>query len=294
MRILIAVDGSNSSHAGVEDCTKRLWPNGTEFKVVTAVDSYQLLPPLIDQQEAPLTNAGDLVSNYAEGLQSQFPACSASAEVLQGYVKDSLLECASKWPADLIVMGSHGHTGIAKILVGSVSTAVLHSAKCSVRIVRQAVEADATADSVVVAADASEPSKAAIQHILGRSWAPGTKFTCLNVLAPFGQVGIDADSQPSFDYDDSHLPLMRKQSQEMAQAAADELNSKLGPCADWKTVEGDPQEQILLVADELKANLIVIGSHGRNFLGRAVLGSVSDAVVSHAKCSVEVVKISQK
>ncbi len=294
MKILIAVDGSGCSHAAVEDCRNRRWPDGTEFKVLTAIDSYQLLPPLVDEQEGQLSAAGELVTKYQQELQLQFPGCSASAEVLQGYVKHSLLDCAEKWNADLIVMGSHGHTGMARLLIGSTSQAVLHAAKCSVRIVRHSVITDPTADVVVVAADASEPSKAAIKHILERQWAPEAKFVCVNVLAPFGQVGIDSDSQPYFDYNDEHLPQMRKQSQEMAQGASDELNAKLGPCAEWKAVEGDPQEQILLLAKNIKANLIIIGSHGRNFLERAVLGSVSDAVVAHAHCSVEVVKIPSK
>jgi nucleotide-binding universal stress UspA family protein len=53
-------------------------------------------------------------------------------------------------------------------------------------------------------------------------------------------------------------------------------------------VEGDPKSQILDAAKEWRADMIVLGSHGRTGLGRFLMGSVSQDVVRHAHCSVEV------
>lgn len=55
-------------------------------------------------------------------------------------------------------------------------------------------------------------------------------------------------------------------------------------------IEGDPKSQILDVAKEWKADMIVVGSHGRTGLNRFLMGSVSQGVVNHAHCSVEVVR----
>jgi nucleotide-binding universal stress UspA family protein len=54
--------------------------------------------------------------------------------------------------------------------------------------------------------------------------------------------------------------------------------------------EGDPRTAVVDEADEWQADLIVVGSHGRTGLERLVLGSVAQAVVAHAHCSVEVVR----
>ena len=53
---------------------------------------------------------------------------------------------------------------------------------------------------------------------------------------------------------------------------------------------GNPAEMILEAADQFGADLLIVGSHGRGFWGRLTLGSVSDAVVHHAKCPVLVVR----
>jgi len=55
--------------------------------------------------------------------------------------------------------------------------------------------------------------------------------------------------------------------------------------------QGDPKSLIIDAAEEWHADLIVLGSHGRNSLDRFLMGSVSDAIVRHAHCSVEVVRI---
>jgi len=54
---------------------------------------------------------------------------------------------------------------------------------------------------------------------------------------------------------------------------------------------GDPKSKILDVAEEWRADLIVVGSHGRRGFERFLMGSVSDAVARHAKCSVQIVRI---
>jgi len=82
---------------------------------------------------------------------------------------------------------------------------------------------------------------------------------------------------------------------ERAQAIADVAVAKLRDALDksvsvsGEALAGPPREAILDEADRWKADLIVMGSHGYGAWQRFLLGSVSQAVVSHAKCSVEVV-----
>jgi nucleotide-binding universal stress UspA family protein len=59
-----------------------------------------------------------------------------------------------------------------------------------------------------------------------------------------------------------------------------------------EVVMGSPSQMIIETADEWKPDLIVVGSHGRGFWARSLLGSISDAVIHHAPCSVLVVRSS--
>jgi nucleotide-binding universal stress UspA family protein len=76
---------------------------------------------------------------------------------------------------------------------------------------------------------------------------------------------------------------------EMVRGAADALAST-GLETESETVLGDPREGILAHATDWEADLIVLGSHGRTGFKRWVLGSVAEAVVRHAPCSVEVAR----
>jgi universal stress protein A len=64
--------------------------------------------------------------------------CKVSTLVLTGDAKKMILDEAADWPADLIVVGSHGRKGIGRVLLGNVSEAVARHAACSVQIVRTA------------------------------------------------------------------------------------------------------------------------------------------------------------
>src|SRR5689334_2155836 len=78
--------------------------------------------------------AQDAVSSAEQVLKSA--GLKVTGEVLSGKPKDAILEHAQNWPADLIVVGSHGRRGFRRLLLGSVSEAVAMNAHCSVAVVR--------------------------------------------------------------------------------------------------------------------------------------------------------------
>ncbi len=82
----------------------------------------------------------------------------------------------------------------------------------------------------------------------------------------------------------------KKQAKTLVYCAARELR-KAGFKASEAVEAGDPKARIIDRAAEWKADLIIVGSHGWKGLNRFLMGSVSDAVVRHAECSVEVVRI---
>jgi nucleotide-binding universal stress UspA family protein len=97
----------------------------------------------------------DMVEVAQQRLRKHAPDA-ASANVVFGYAAKSIVQHASQLGVDLVVMGSHGRTGIAHILLGSVAEAVVRTAPCPVLTVRDPVKAPervATASGLHVAVD---------------------------------------------------------------------------------------------------------------------------------------------
>lgn len=145
MKILLAIDGSETSNAAVAEVAHRPWPAGTTIKLFSVMelpfvptpetwalpDSYyaQLEASAKEQTEAALHAA--LLQ-----LRTGVTPTEVITERRTGVAKNEIVEEAERWGADLIVLGSHGYKGWQRFLLGSVSHAVAAHAPCSVEIVR--------------------------------------------------------------------------------------------------------------------------------------------------------------
>lgn len=146
MKILVAVDGSAYSDAAIEEVLRRPWPPQSEVKVITAfetpimvgIEPWAATPSYFDQLENGIRAAAKAVVDGALAKLKTIKdtTLKISGEVLEGTPKQMIVEEAERWGADLIVMGSRGLSAWNRLLLGSVSSAVVHHAKCSVEIVR--------------------------------------------------------------------------------------------------------------------------------------------------------------
>jgi nucleotide-binding universal stress UspA family protein len=144
MKILLAVDDSKFAEAAAQAVLVRAKPEDTKVQVLHVLEP----PSLMASSETPGYNpafdaawwraekerAHALVERTAEQLRSK--GFEATAVVEEGEPKSRILEIARNWPADLIVLGSHGRKGLLHFLMGSVSDAVVRHAPCSVEVVR--------------------------------------------------------------------------------------------------------------------------------------------------------------
>jgi nucleotide-binding universal stress UspA family protein len=142
---------------------------------------------------------------------------------------------------------------------------------------------------VLLAIDDSKFSEAATQALISQI-RPDSEVLVLHVLnlAPFYFTNAMAPTHTSLL--DTILEDERKAAQDLVTRAEQALRS-----AGFKVTstvrEGDPKSTIIDLAAEWHADLIILGSHGRKALNRFMLGSVSEAVARHARCSVEVVRL---
>jgi nucleotide-binding universal stress UspA family protein len=147
-KILLATDGSEFSERAARSIAERPWPAETEIEVLTVVElaigTAQALfePPHVDSEqfeslrEDAMKRAQSAVTSASEVLAKTFPRVSESISVLLDGPKNVTIEEADKIVADLIVVGSHGHRGIERFLLGSVSEGVALQAHCSVEVIR--------------------------------------------------------------------------------------------------------------------------------------------------------------
>jgi nucleotide-binding universal stress UspA family protein len=102
------------------------------------LEPWAAAPIYFEQLEGAVRDsAGALVENAVTKLKSKKTPLRISCAVLEGSPRETIVDEADRWGADLIVMGSRGLSALNRLLLGSVSNAVVHHAKCSVEIVRK-------------------------------------------------------------------------------------------------------------------------------------------------------------
>jgi nucleotide-binding universal stress UspA family protein len=143
MKILLAVDGSPYSAAAAEAVSQRPWPPGSIVRVLSAVED--VVPPAaelwydasgsLEEANRQLTKqAQALIDQVAETMRAN--GLTVETLVQHGDPRSVIIDEAREWDADLIVVGSHGYTGIKRWLLGSVAQSVVSHAPCSVEVVR--------------------------------------------------------------------------------------------------------------------------------------------------------------
>jgi len=139
-KLVVAVDGSEDSMAGVEAIAQRVWPAGTEARAVAVVSHRYIHPalgfPMYFTCETELIRRAFQNATDDAVAVLRKAGLDASAMVLPGEPAPVLIAEAIDWKADCIFLGAHGSGALARMLLGSVSTAVAAGAPCSVEVVR--------------------------------------------------------------------------------------------------------------------------------------------------------------
>jgi len=148
---------------------------------------------------------------------------------------------------------------------------------------------------ILLAIDGSPCSDAAVDEVGRRPWPEGTLIKVLTTYELPMPPTAETWALPLNYFDDMDVAL-GKQAQNIVSSALKKLQAKVNKniALDGAVLPGPPRTVILDEAERWGADLIVVGSHGYRAWERFLLGSVSQAVVSHAKCSVEVVRCCAK
>jgi nucleotide-binding universal stress UspA family protein len=295
MRILLATDGSAPAETALELARSITWPQGSTVRVVSVIEPVEAIlsaawtPALaadIEQQAEELLASAQVVLEHA-ARQLAASGMTVEREVMRGRAGSCIVEDATRFGADLIIIGSRGHGSISSMLLGSVSAEGADHAPCPVLIARAP-----RLTRLVLGADGSEYALAAEEWlkrwpIFGQAAIEVTSVAYLGAPWTSG-LALSAYSGSAAEYAAADRQIVIDH-QQAAEAAAERLRSA-GLRATARVAEGDAAQGLIRVAADDAADAIVIGTHGRTGLARLIMGSVARNVMLHAHCSVLIVR----
>jgi nucleotide-binding universal stress UspA family protein len=197
-----------------------------------------------------------------------------------------ILEAADQMKPDLIVMGTHGRSGFQHVMLGSVAEKVLHKARCPVLTVpRKAPDAVPLGPvpfaRILCGVDFSECSMAALRHAISLASGAGARVDVLSVvqLIPMYET---MSAMPLYDpgvLGDLKADVWKRLNSVVADAGREI------PVEPLVTV-GSPRCEIIRVAEERNADLVVLGAYSQGAIEHLLFGSTANHVVRQARCPV--------
>jgi nucleotide-binding universal stress UspA family protein len=283
-KILCPVDFSPGSNQAMRVAVRLAAERDAELVLVHS----WYLPPIAFSSE--FTYPTELVQQLSDDAERGLEAAVGEAnqlgvrrvrsQLLAGLPWQQIVEAARRDPGvDLIVIGTHGRSGLSRVLLGSVAELVVRHARCPVLTVRPDGQAAPFAH-VLCPVDLSKPARDAMDLAAELTRPGGAGITLLHVLElPVAFSGELRDPDFHRDLDARSAALLDRWTAE--------LKARVDVPVTQVTRIGRPGVQILaLLEDDRTFDLVVMGSHGHTGVSRMLLGSVAEKVVRHARCPV--------
>jgi nucleotide-binding universal stress UspA family protein len=290
VKVLAAIDQYDASEAVIKEIAARPWPPNSCIEVLNVLEHAHLWAVSQTAEEARQESLG-LIHRAVTELRGR--GVEATPIMLQGDARSVILDRAKETQADLLFVGMNGASGLAKFFLGRVASSVLSHAPCSVEIVRIRDGKLPGVRKILLATDGSEFSERAARSVAERPWPAGAEIEVFSVVE-LHLGAAQALFEPPYTGNDQ-LELQRAQGMKRAEeavASAVEILSKTFPkvSESISVLLNGPKSVIIDEAGKWDADLIVVGSHGHRGIERFLLGSVSEGIALHAKCSVEVIR----
>lgn len=246
-------------------------------------------PPVAAEYAFAATMTAQLQEAAVEALAADLEtarslgASRASSKLVNGPAWSMIVDELAAGGFDLVVMGKHGRTGLKRLLIGSVAEKVVRHAACAVLVV-PTEGAPVPFAKVLVPVDFSACSHAAMEAVTALAQPGGEGITLLHVI----DLPVNYHGEPKIE---GLMEAVDKRGTETLERWAGELRTKVQVPVKPRSRIGRAATEILAVLDEKPAfDLVVIGSHGRTGLARALIGSVAEKTVRLAPCPVLVVR----
>ena len=279
IKVILAIDGASPDEKVVKAAAARPWPSGSYFCVLNVLNPYPFArtPLLLERAKAHIRLNLEDAAARLKGIGGN-----VTTEIVLGSPRRAINTFAGDWQADLVMVGSSTLRPWERQLIGSTPRSVFRRGPCSVEVVRLAQE-NTNADpkptmKILVAADGSEFSTAALHSLAERPWPNGSKVKIISVpdFPPFEEFSY-LNAREAED-------LRVACEEEASICAAKGVEMLAGSALEVHSHVPKQRERVFQVilneAEKWEADVIVLGSHGCSGFDPVDIGSVSEEVGS--------------
>ncbi len=294
MRILLALDGSAHSDLARDLVAGMGLPAGSSIRIISVLAPVDLLVggPWIpvgrgaDPVEARALSELDQIVAGARQRINQ-PGVVVETAVIRGHPATVIADEAGTFGANLLVVGTRGHGPFQTLMLGSVSAELIDHAPCPVLIARRP-----KVDRILLAHDGSAFAASAANVLCAWPMFGAAEIDVVSVMPQqvswLPSVVPNAAAASAEAWKRIAQESLQRH-QEVAATVVRDLQ-RAGRIAHPIVLEGHPAVAISGFAQRAGTDLIVVGTHGRTGLTRLMLGSVARSLVTHAPCSILVVR----
>jgi len=284
-KLLLSTDGSEFGEGAIREAIKLAKTCSSKLFAIYVIETnpeYETIAPqLVEKAEKE-------ARQHLEAVKERASKEGVDCEIIARQGEDPfkyIVEEASKNQVSMIITGRRGRKGIKRLMMGSETARIIGHAPCNVLVVPRA--ANIEFNRIIVATDGSKYSEAAVREAIGIAKRCGSTLTAISVV----------HSETASPFDIVHTEMMKETIVEKEQKMAEctmrdfkEASAKEGISVTGLIYSGKPFEAIVETAKEKRADLIVVGSHGRTGITKLLMGSVTERVIGLSECAVLVVK----
>jgi len=286
-KLLVATDGSELAEAALPYAEELAGRLGSEVALLNVCESEELqasnMLQLYMSRLAEAVEQG--IREYrglAGGLESE--ETKVESVIVAGNPAKEIIDYAETKHVSLIIMATHGRSGIRRCTMGSVATKVLRGSSVPLALIKAGEPRSAMCKrrllaKVLLPLDGSKASETAVAYVEELAVMLKMEVTLLQVVEP-KSIPIGAEPWYYSDYRQESLAAMGQSAHDYLSGIEQRLNAK-GIAASSRTESGAASERILEVAEQISADVIAMSTHGRSGIARWAIGSVADRL-AHA------------
>ena len=300
MKVLLAVDGSQYSDAGIGLARALKMGKKAEMAILTVIPEHLFLGGhtltdllgrsaalRIQMQKAEEEKALELLRKLSRSLAA--PDREVETMIRRGSPADEIIKTCRDMSADLVLVGFKGTSNSPEFLLGSVAHKVVRYAPCSVLVAKGKIEA---VKRVLVPLDGSKHSNETVRFLLRMPLPPRAEVLIMVVLQSFAAAFVKAYTL-DLERDREIVAELQEAEEETARRVLAEAEGQLrkgGHRVSTVIARGDPSREILREAVQRNVDVIALGAKGLTGVGGFLLGSVAQRVARYAKSSVLIVR----
>lgn len=294
-KIIVPLDGSQLSEVALPYAERLAAILGSEIRLVHVVESSEAQYQHMHQSY--LDRLVETTKQCVDGCIDRTGGATpeVKAVLLVGHPAEEIVDYADTENIDLIVMATHGWSGLRRWVIGSVAGKVVSASNRPVALIRAKGAAPDVRErrilrKILVPLDGSETSEKAIPYV--EELAARTKGEVLlySVVPPVSPVYALPGETVQFPYTQADVDVLRAKTEEYLGQAVNALKEK-GINARAKVAVGGIADEIIKEADAMPADLLAMSTHGRSGISRWAFGSTADKVLHEGNTPLLLVRV---